>query len=114
MNGGKILTIKKQLKAICLGVLIISLMAATTTVFAATETANGGEVTSKSKITFIEGDKPKPAPKPAPNTPPKKGGVLPQTGESVSQFLWIGIVVIVLVTSLFFWKKKRKENDHEN
>lgn len=46
------------------------------------------------------------------NTTEKKG-ILPQTGEIIKNYGYIGVIIVLVVLLLFFLRKRRKDEDNE-
>ena len=46
------------------------------------------------------------------NTTEKKG-ILPQTGEIIKDYGYIGVILVLVVLLLFFLRKRRKDEDDE-
>lgn len=87
-------------------------------------TTNGGEVSTKGKITFYE--EAQSSESSSSETPqststeesttqeslPATGGKLPKTGESVRNFSLIGGCLLLIGILILFFKKRKKEGDH--
>lgn len=67
--------------------------------------SGGGQVSSKSHISFYsdepEKEKPIPTPKPKPSN-------LPQAGEAIKRYWLVGLVMVISVVILFVRKRRRR------
>ena len=118
------MTKKKNHFLICLMVVLMSILTSPYVVLGAS--ANG-QVVVPSEISFYEDGQgttksssssstPQSSsqPKNSGSTTTKGKGILPQTGEIIKNYGFIGIAILILVVLLFFLRKRRKDDDDEN
>lgn len=116
------MTKKKNHFLICLMVVLMSILTSPYVVLGAS--ANG-QVVVPSEISFYEDDQgttksssstPQSSsqPKNSGSATTKDKGILPQTGEIIKNYGFIGIAILILVVLLFFLRKRRKDDDDEN
>lgn len=115
------MTQKKNHFLICLMVVLISLV---TRPYIVVGASTNGQVVVPSEISFYE-ERDETATHSSSNntqanskhnTTVKQTGykkILPQTGEVIKNYGFIGILILILISSLFFLRKSRKDDTYE-
>lgn len=126
---------RKKLKSIIVFsvLLLVTFIVFPTSGIAQGGTVNGGEVSTKGKITFYEESESSDSSQASSSSSdsessssssteestissslPSTGGKLPQTGEMVRNVSAVAGGVLLLIVAILFYRKRKKEENHES